>query len=197
MGPIIVAVWRLPGGDPEGKRMDRQLRRDCAARVQALDIPTPFDLEEFCRRFGAARGRPVRLLPAALPPGSPCGLWVSTDRVDYVFYEQHTSRLHREHIVLHEIGHLLCEHEATPVMGDEETRLVLPSLDPGMVQRVLGRTHYSAVEERQAELIASLVLEQVSTWTAEETAPVAPGAAGLVSRLENSLQPRGRRSPHA
>lgn len=177
--------------------MDRRLRRDCAARVRALDIPVPFELEGFCRRFGAARGRPVRLLPATLPPGSPCGLWVSTAHADYVFYEQHTSRLHREHIVLHEIGHLLCEHQAAPVLGQEEMRLVLPSLDPAMVQRFMARTHYSAVEERQAELIASLILEQVSTWTAEDTAPVPPAAAGLVSRLQDSLQPRTRRGTHA
>jgi hypothetical protein len=174
--------------------MEKRLRRECAERVRALDIPTPFDVQELCRRLSAARGREIRLLPGPLPPDSPCGLWVSTDRADYVFYEQRTSRLHREHIILHEIGHLLCDHQAAPVLDEEASRLVLPNLDPAMVQRMLGRTHYSAVEEQQAEMIASLVLQQVSRWSPESTRTVPPEAAGLVDRLETSLQHPDQRS---
>lgn len=195
---MMVTLWvqrEQHGGGGNG--MDRRLRRQCAERVRALDIPTPFDVGELCRRLSAARDREIRLLPAPLPPDSPCGLWVSTERADYVFYEERTTRLHRDHIVLHEIGHLLCDHEATPVLDEEASRLVLPSLDPSMVQRMLGRTHYSRVEEQQAELIASLILEQASSWAAEETWTAPPEAADLVDRLRGSLQHPDRRGRHA
>lgn len=177
--------------------MDKRLRRECADRVRQLDIPHPFDIAELCRQLGAARGREIRLLAAPLPPESPCGLWVSTDRADYVFYEERTSQLHREHIVLHEIGHLLCDHEATPVADEEASRLVMPSLDPGMVNRMLGRTHYSGVEEQQAELIASLIREKASRWSHQPNWTIPAEAVGLVERLEGSLQHPDRRNPRA
>jgi hypothetical protein len=185
---MMITIWRGSGEVGGNSEMNRGLRRECAERVRRLEIPTPFDVQELCRRLGAQRGREIRLLPAPLPPESPCGLWVSTDHADYVFYEERTSQLHREHIVLHEIGHLLCDHEATPVLDDEASRLVMPSLDPGMVQRMLGRTHYSRLEERQAELMASLIREQASRWSPEPTWTVPAEAADVAARLEHSLK---------
>jgi hypothetical protein len=38
----------------------------------------------------------------------------------------------------------------------------MPDLDPAMVQAVLGRSVYSEVEEREAELIASLIMDRVA-----------------------------------
>jgi hypothetical protein len=37
---------------------------------------------------------------------------------------------------------------------------LLPSLDPAMVRRVLARAGYSTEEEREAELLASLIRQQ-------------------------------------
>jgi hypothetical protein len=170
----------------------KSLRRRCAAQVRDLDIPTPFEVTELCRRLAAKRGRPLSLLPMSLLPGGPCGIWVATATADYIFYEERTSALHQEHIVLHEVGHMLCAHEAAPVLGGAATELLLPNLDPGMVQRVLGRTHYSAVEEREAELIATIILGRASHRTAEPRHPAPTGAAGIVARIERSLDPPGQ-----
>ncbi|WP_372444786.1 ImmA/IrrE family metallo-endopeptidase [Crossiella equi] len=161
--------------------------RDCAAVVHGLDLPEPFDLQTLCDRIGDSRGRPILLAPISLPTGGPCGLWIATDPVDYIFYEAQTSPLHQRHIVLHEIGHLLCDHHAAPVLSEDASRLLLPSLDPGMVRRVLGRGCYSAVEEQQAEIIASLVIQRTSSWRAEPVRPVPPEAAELVRRIERAL----------
>jgi IrrE N-terminal-like domain len=132
-------------------------------------------------------------VPIALPTDGPCGAWLSVDDAEYILYEERTSRLHQEHIILHEIGHLVCHHEATPVL-DETAMVLMPNLDPGMIRRVLGRTSYSAREEQQAEMIASLVLQQVSAWSSEPSWSVAPEVAGIVDRLELSLEhpPRWR-----
>jgi len=81
--------------------------------------------------------------------------------VDYVFYEPETSQLHREHIILHELGHLLCEHQPTEVIDEEVIAQLFPDLNPTVVHRVLGRTTYTAVEEQEAEMVASLVRERV------------------------------------
>ena len=45
-----------------------------------------------------------------LSTGAPCGLWISVPAADYVFYDPDTSRLHAEHIILHELAHMLSGH---------------------------------------------------------------------------------------
>jgi hypothetical protein len=97
----------------------RHLRRICAARVEALDLPFPFDVHKLCKSVERARGRMIHLVPRTLPAGSPSGLCVSTNVGDYIFYESQTSALHQEHIILHEVGHLLCEHRAASVSWEE------------------------------------------------------------------------------
>jgi hypothetical protein len=174
----------------------RQLRRDCAALVDQLDIPEPFDAAELCRRLAHQRGRPIHLVPIGLSGGGPCGLWLAARNADYIFYEERTSRLHQEHIVLHELGHLVFRHPNAPVLDHEAAAALLPSLDPAMVERALKRTGYSAREEQQAEMIASLILERASRQTAEPCLAVAPDVAGIVDRLELALELPARRRGH-
>jgi hypothetical protein len=162
----------------------RDTRRRCRALVDELDLPEPFDMDAFCAAIGRRRGRPLRRIPAELPTGSPSGMWVATADVDYVFFERRTTALHQRHIVLHELGHLLCGHEAPPEMTDAASRVLLPHLDPAMVRRMLGRTFYSVVEEQQAELVASLIHERISTWGPEPDWRVDPEVADVVARLE-------------
>ena len=69
--------------------------------------------------------------------------------------------MHREHIILHELGHLLCEHQPTEVIDQEVVAQLFPHLNPAVVQRVLGRTTYTAIEEQEAEMLASLVRGRV------------------------------------
>jgi hypothetical protein len=174
----------------------RRLRRDCAALVSELDIPVPFDAHALCHRLAGSRGRPIRLIPMALPTDGPCGAWLSVADADYILYEKRTSRPHQEHIIVHEVGHLICHHQAAPVLDSGTILALLPHLAPELVARMLGRTGYSDLEEQQAEMIASLILQQGSSWSAEPDQRVAPEVAGIVDRLELSLQHRPRRRGH-
>ncbi|MEU3714309.1 hypothetical protein [Streptomyces catenulae] len=86
-----------------------------------------------------------------------CGLWLSTETDDHIFFEARTSPLHQEHIVLHEIGHLLFDHQ---MLGDGDhggIGALLPDLSPRLVQRLLARTNYSTCQEQEAEMLASLI----------------------------------------
>ncbi|MGP3999423.1 hypothetical protein [Streptomyces sp. 8N706] len=153
-----------------------------------MDIPSPLDVRVLCDRVAERSGRPIRLEPISLPASGPCGLWVATGTCDYVFYEQDTSRLHQEHIIAHELGHVLCGHEAAAVMSEDSSRLLLPHLDPRMVEQVLHRTHYSTVEEQEAEVIASLILQEAHRRTREPTWTVPSGAADVLERVDRSLR---------
>ncbi|UQA92295.1 hypothetical protein [Streptomyces halobius] len=108
--------------------------------------------------MGERRGRPLYLhaLPMQTVMAGAYGLWLGTSVDDHIFYEQQTSRVHREHIVLHEIGHILFDHRTSDTV-ESWTGQLLPDLDLGLVGRLLGRTNYSTSQEREAEMIASLM----------------------------------------
>jgi hypothetical protein len=137
--------------------MDRRsVQRRCEARLRTVEIPNPFDLDRFADEVSRRRGRRLTLLPKQTSLG-PCGVWLALPDADYVFYEPHTSALHRQHIVLHELGHLLHEHEPTEGIDAEVLAKLFPTLDASVVRRVLARTSYTTVEEQEAEMFASLV----------------------------------------
>lgn len=140
---------------------DAEIRQRCADRRAQLDVPTPFDLDAFVAQLAQQRGRPLQVSPldALATPDTPCGVWIGTDAADHVFVEAHTSAFHRDHIVCHELAHMLLEHDsAAPTLGESYASRLLPNLSPDMLRRVLGRTAYTDRQEREAELLATLIL---------------------------------------
>lgn len=138
-----------------------RLRRRCLARLRDLPLPAPFDVHELCQRVAARRGRPIRLLPVAGLTGV-CGLWIATGTTDLICYERDTTRPHQDHIILHELSHVLCHHYPVTTPG-HDTSALFPDLDPAMVRAVLGRAGYAAAEEREAETLASLIRQRATT----------------------------------
>jgi hypothetical protein len=134
-----------------------------AAIVAELDFPEPFDLAEFAARLGRRRGRPLRLYPVAFEASRPCGLWIATTEADYVYYETGTTPFHAMSIALHQIAHLLLGHQGLTAWHDL-ARWQAPGADPAVVQIVFGRADYSRPEERDAETLASLMLERATAW---------------------------------
>jgi len=138
----------------------RDLRAQCRERVDSLAAQLPLDrlssVEEMCALLTAWRGRPVLPEAAPLPPMI-AGVWVANARADYIFYAQDAPRPHQVHIILHELAHLLCGHESGPADADLLLALLFPHLDQTLVQSTLGRTRYDTCQEREAELLATLI----------------------------------------
>ena len=93
--------------------------------------------------------------------------------------------VHQRHIIAHELSHLLWEHRPTAVSEAEVGQLLLPEADPALVQHLFRRADYSQVEEAEAELLASLILERMRS---DQTSAPAP------ERLEAVLE-EGARHP--
>ena len=72
------------------------------------------------------------------------------------------------------------------------TRLLLPSLDPALVQRLLRRSNYSGVEEREAETLGSLLLERMVNEAATRHATDV-----AIDRVGDTLQARTWMGRHA
>jgi hypothetical protein len=136
-----------------------------AAIMQDLDVPSPFDLTEFAARLARQRNRPIELRPVSFAPGAPCGLWIGTADADYVFYEQGTTPFHRSFIALHELAHMLLGHRGLSAWQGL-VRRVAPDISPALVRLMLGRSGYSSPEEREAETLASLILDRATAWRA-------------------------------
>ncbi|MFK0279897.1 hypothetical protein ACIQVL_05395 [Streptomyces sp. NPDC090499] len=66
----------------------------------------------------------------------------------------------------------------------------MPSLDPALVRRVLGRDHSHTDAEREAEYIGSLIGQRLSSWSTERAQTVPPEAHDLVARLSALESPR-------
>jgi hypothetical protein len=128
-----------------------------AALVRELDIPAPFDLDEFVAGLERQRHRPIRLSPFSSGPGVPCGLWIGTAEADYIYHEQGTTPYHQTHIALHELAHMLLDHRGATQVWEKLVNLLMPDVDPQLVQLILGRSMYSTEEERDAETLASLI----------------------------------------
>jgi hypothetical protein len=177
---------------------ERELRRRCRRLLNELDIHPPLDVVELCRRVGDQRGKPIRLLPHAIPVPGPFGVWISTRPADYILYQSETSRPHQNHIILHELGHLLAGHQSDPCddkllaelypdMTTESLRTRYPDLEPDAVRRALRRTSYDTEQEREAETTATIILEWASVL---DHVVVSGGSSGPARRMGSALEDR-------
>lgn len=136
----------------------REIRRyEQLLRRLDITIPVPFDAPSFSEHIAEKRGRPIHLLAMDTSDATaPCGLWLATGRADYIVVDDRAPAVLREHILLHELAHMLCEHSGR--LRLEAADLSFDFLDPAMVERVLGRTsHYPDAQEREAEGLASVI----------------------------------------
>jgi hypothetical protein len=132
--------------------------------VGSLTVPEPWDLTSFIDSVASKRGKPIRLMPhtGLFGSGQPCGIWIGRNTDDIIVYDDTTSSYHVEHIVLHELGHLLLEHRSGPDSDPDTVSIheLLPDVDPATVLHVLGRTAYDNEQESQAELFASFLMSE-------------------------------------
>lgn len=154
------------GGPDMGRTQDteanlKRLRRRCESRLGELQLPSPFDVHRFCEELASRRGRPIQLCPVPMGEG-PSGFWMAGPRVDFIFFEEQTSPLHQAQITLHEACHIVCGHRPIELSETEVSRLIFPDLREEIVQSGLQRGGYSTSEEREAEFLASLILEHVA-----------------------------------
>ncbi|MFF0223184.1 hypothetical protein [Streptomyces sp. NPDC004629] len=162
----------------------RALRQPCESVLKELALPRPVSAHQLCRNVARRRGRPIHLHP--LPPegrsDGACGAWIATDTDDHVFFEPGTTRPHQDHIILHEISHILLDHHHPLTEGPGPVTALLSDLDPRLVRRLLRRASHSTRQEQEAEMLASLILSRAlrpAGRPSESTARTLERALGL------------------
>ncbi|TQF02041.1 regulator component [Kitasatospora acidiphila] len=134
-----------------------QLRAECEQRLALLNLPHRFGTQQLREAVAALRGKPIvfRQLPPEAGSTAPCGIRVETPTADFLFVERGTSAAHQMHILAHEISHILCDHPGSLALGDNLVESF--GFNPTLVQRMSGRTAYTTADEREAELMATLI----------------------------------------
>lgn len=125
--------------------------------MRDLTIPRPFTVDAFLNQLARDRGRPIHLIPMPGGVAEPCGIWLSTGNTDYVVHQVTTSPLHQEHIILHELAHMVLDHATAGRPAPDLRAQLLPDLDPDVVATMLARTSYTSTAEREAETPADLI----------------------------------------
>lgn len=178
--------------DHERRSRLKKLRKAGAQRIAELDLPAAADVAELCRHLGEVRDRPITLVPMQMPSSHPCGMWVAARDEDLIFYDANTTGAHQEHIILHELGHIICCHRGAGGLDEAAARLLFPNLDPELVRDMLLRATYDDVQEQEAEIIAYLLSQRLGD--ADQRHPAAPAGedgnparSATLSRIERTL----------
>ncbi len=152
-----------------------------------IGVRGPVGMGEVCDRLGRRRGRPIHLLAYPLRVPGPFGLWLSTPGADYILYQQQTTALHQEHIVAHELGHLLGGHRSDED-DDSVWQELMPDVPPELIRRALRRSAYDTHDEHEAEMIATILLETAATHASVSL----PARSPRAQRAQDALSDRQR-----
>lgn len=146
-----------PPPDTGGWRSYSQLKRGVKRLLRDLQIGSPLDVSLLCQRLAQHRGRSIRLVPWPLVTPGAFGLWIATSTTDYILYQQETTPAHQDHIILHEVGHIISGHDSNEHDSDLSTQL-----NSDVVWRALRRESYTSRAEWEAEMVATVVTD----WSA-------------------------------
>ncbi|WP_267241631.1 toxin [Streptomyces sp. PR69] len=190
-------LWKGRSADQDRRTQLKKLRKAGARRIAELDLPQTADVAELCRHLSEIRDRPITLVPMQMPASQPCGMWVAARDEDLIFYDANTTSAHQEHIILHELGHIICCHRGAGWLDEASARLLFPNLDPDLVRDMLLRATYDDVQEQEAEVIAYLLSQRAGSAGERHGAPPAPegeapqsgesAKSAMLSRIERTL----------
>ncbi|UOX88389.1 hypothetical protein MUY14_43045 [Amycolatopsis sp. FBCC-B4732] len=144
--------------------------------LRDLDVDTPLDVRDLCRKLADHRGRPIELVPYPLPAPGAFGLWIAFAGADRILYQQHTTTAHQDHIILHEVGHMISGHSTEG--GATDLAALFPDIPAEVVRDALRRDGYSLVAEREAEMVATVIKEWATLLEALKFSPAQTSRAG-------------------
>jgi hypothetical protein len=123
------------------------------SQLKDVVVPRPFALDAFLANLADARQREIVVVVEDLGR-EVSGLWVRYPDRDVVFVEETAAPAQHEPIILHEIGHMICDHPHDPVRTAELRQRLCPHVDVRRWEQLAARTGYLTEAERQAERFA-------------------------------------------
>ncbi|PZG07775.1 hypothetical protein C1I95_30655 [Micromonospora craterilacus] len=180
-GCVRLARW-WQREETTSTRYVHQVRR-CDEALHGLVVPHPFALTGFIAELARRRGRPLVVRALRTRRGESRAVWCRGARTDHILVSSPRPRLHRDHLVLHGIGHMLLGHVGGPVVAAGLAQ-VLGAADAARLARQGRRAVYTLDEEWQAEVFATRVQQLAGLRNTHPSA--APEA--VLARLSATLE---------
>lgn len=139
----------------------RQLR---LVSAQADDfMPSSGAVDDLVREISQRRDRPIRVIEEDLGPNEPSGLWIATERNDWIVVPTGIGSAQRRAIICHELAHILLEHEplGSPEAVDELASLIAPHIALEVARRFLTRFSYADDLEAEAEELGTVLVTKL------------------------------------
>ncbi|MEV7470659.1 hypothetical protein AB0O20_29770 [Streptomyces kronopolitis] len=83
---------------------------------------------------------------------------------------------------------MMCCHRGAVELDEVTLNHLFPNLDPDLLRGIFRRSTYSDVQEEEAEIMASVILERTNRRSPGPTWAVHPATAEIVARIERSLK---------
>lgn len=116
-----------------------------------------FTLQGFIAWVGKKRGKAIEMTAWAMPAAI-FGAWIEVEDMDYIFYDEDAIPLHKAHIQLHELAHMLCGHETIKATKETLADILMGKFS---ADNLLLRSTKSDQKEQEAELLTSLIQTQI------------------------------------
>ncbi|MBP0456132.1 regulator component [Streptomyces montanisoli] len=140
---------------------ESRLRRCCEKQIDQLRLPYRFTTRELCAAIADLRGKPIVLKPLSTlgAVDAPCGVRIETPTADLLYYEEGTSVHHQRHILTHELCHVYCDHPGSLQINADTAHAL--GVNATLVMRMAGRTSYATADEREAEMMATVIRQRI------------------------------------
>ncbi|MCM6778067.1 ImmA/IrrE family metallo-endopeptidase [Nocardia sp. CDC159] len=145
----------------------RDIDAHCAELVAALAARSaPAAVGAVVRVVADRTGRPIELRPVSLGGTEVFGLWVALADHDLILYDSTASPAHRNHIVQHELGHIVLGHGPLPSAEYANSRC---------------RSDFHDPVEEEAELFARRLTWRLTRYSATAA------SSGVARRITDTL----------
>lgn len=129
--------------------------------MEQLGLGESFSFDDLVEAMERRRQRPIRIVELVdlNKEDGLCALWFETETEDLVVHAQSDSALHRQQFVLHELAHMILEHDDDPSMPTPD--FLLPDIPEATRRRLLGRhdllTEHEILTEALADQLAAAI----------------------------------------
>lgn len=158
-----------------------KLRKWLRSLLHQAGVTEPVGMLDVVERLSAIWPTPIVASPYDFRAHGPFGLTVhyapsDDDDVLYILYQRIATSLHQDHVIAHELGHILARHPLRTITD-------LSEIDLSGRDGTLRRTSYTTRIEHQAETIATTLM-----WRALASSGVAqPSESDRARAVQRSL----------
>ena len=121
-----------------------------------------FTIDRFIRSVEEFKHCRIKMRPWSMPSGM-FGAWMTDSESgdEYIFYRDDVPPIHQIHIQLHELAHLLLDHSTLKITQDTVVNSITGEVILPFFQLAQLRSADISQTELEAEILASMIQEQV------------------------------------